>query len=136
MPSPPPGSVFRKDHWEVDLDRRELRSRQVVVPVGGRAFEIIEVLVEQAGYTVAKKDLMARVWPGSIVEDNTLQVHIAAVRRALGTDRDLLKTVSGRGYRLLGDWRSLAQASDTATSTCRRCHWRPARPTCRSEHLN
>jgi predicted ATPase/DNA-binding winged helix-turn-helix (wHTH) protein len=96
--------VYLKGQWEVDLNKRELRSRQVVVPVGGRAFEIIEVLVEMAGQTVTKKDLMARVWPGSIVEDNTLQVHIAAVRRALGTDRELLKTVSGRGYRLLGDW--------------------------------
>jgi predicted ATPase len=47
---------------------------------------------------------MDRVWPGSIVEENTLQVHISAVRKALGADRGLLKTSSGRGYRLLGSW--------------------------------
>ena len=47
---------------------------------------------------------MDRVWPGMIVEDNTLQVHISAVRKALGEYRDLLKTEAGRGYRLIGTW--------------------------------
>ncbi len=47
---------------------------------------------------------MERVWPGAVVEENTLQVHISAVRKALGPDRGLLRTVQGRGYRLLGTW--------------------------------
>lgn len=47
---------------------------------------------------------MARVWPGAIVEEHTLQVHISAIRKVLGADRGMLKTVSGRGYRLLGSW--------------------------------
>jgi predicted ATPase len=47
---------------------------------------------------------MARVWPGAIVEENTLEVHISAVRKALGPDRGALKTSFGRGYRLMGDW--------------------------------
>jgi predicted ATPase len=47
---------------------------------------------------------MARVWPGATVEDNTLQFHISAIRKALGPDRGMLKTASGRGYRLLGAW--------------------------------
>ena len=47
---------------------------------------------------------MNRIWPGAIVMDNTLQVHAVAVRKALGAYRNLLKTESGRGYRLLGDW--------------------------------
>ncbi len=99
------GRVFEKDLLEIDLDQRQVRQRQVVVPLGGRAFEILEVLVESAGELLTKADLMARIWPGAIVEENTLQVHVAAVRRALGADRDLLKTVSGRGYRLLGVWK-------------------------------
>lgn len=47
---------------------------------------------------------MARVWPGAIVEENKLQVHISALRRALGPDRGTLRTSFGRGYRLVGDW--------------------------------
>ncbi len=91
-------------HWEIDLARRELRANGRSVPLGGRAFEILEVLARTAGAMVSKDELMARIWPGAAVEENTLQVHISAVRKALAADRDLLKTVSGRGYRLLGDW--------------------------------
>jgi predicted ATPase/DNA-binding winged helix-turn-helix (wHTH) protein len=90
--------------WEVDLGRRELRAGGAAVPIGGRAFDIIEVLLRAGGELVAKQDIMAQVWPGSDVGENTLQVHISAVRKALGGDRDLLKTGSGRGYRLLGEW--------------------------------
>ena len=64
----------------------------------------MEVLVQSAGELVTKNDLMGRVWPGAIVEDNTLQFHISAIRKALGPDRGILKTASGRGYRLLGAW--------------------------------
>jgi DNA-binding response OmpR family regulator len=86
------------------LARRELRARGVPVPIGGRAFEIIEVLVQPAGELVTKNDLMDRVWPGATVEDNTLQFHISAIRKVLGPDREILKTEYGRGYRLLGAW--------------------------------
>jgi predicted ATPase/DNA-binding winged helix-turn-helix (wHTH) protein len=89
---------------EIDFAGRELRSRGITVPIGSRALEIIEVLVQSAGKIVTKDDLMARVWSGAIVEENTLQVHISAIRKALGSDRGMLKTVSGRGYRLLGTW--------------------------------
>jgi hypothetical protein len=65
--------VYESGEWEVDLARRELRVRGVPVPIGGRTVEIMEVLVQSAGELVTKKDLMGRVWPGAIVEDNTLQ---------------------------------------------------------------
>src|SRR5258708_34512467 len=86
--------VYELDEWEVDLARRELRARGVPVPIGGRAFEIMEVLVQSAGELVTKNDLSARVWPGAILEDNTLQVHISAIREALGSDRGIMKTAS------------------------------------------
>src|SRR5712675_2032920 len=113
MRNPEPGSrvraqgrqlVYESGEWEVDLARRELRVRGVPVPIGGRAFEIIEVLVQSGGELVTKNDLMTRVWPGAIVEDNTLQFHISAIRKALGPDRGMLKTASRRGYRLTGAW--------------------------------
>jgi predicted ATPase/DNA-binding winged helix-turn-helix (wHTH) protein len=88
----------------------------VPVPIGGRAFEIIEVLVRSAGELVTKKNLAARVWPGAIVEDNTLQFHISAIRKALGPDRGILKTASGRGYRLLGAWTSRQESTSSADS--------------------
>src|SRR6202165_5491575 len=96
--------VYACDQWEIDLGRRELRSRGIPVPLGGRAFEVVTVLVQSATQLVTKDHMMERVWPGVIVGEGALHVHISAVRKALGPDRAMLKTVSGRGYRLLGSW--------------------------------
>ena len=96
--------VHASGECEIDLARRELRVLGSPVPVGGRAFEVIEVLARSAGEIVTKDELMDRIWPGAIVTENTLQVHAMAVRKALGPYRTLLKTESRRGYRLLGDW--------------------------------
>ncbi len=79
--------------------------RGAALPLGRRGFEIVVVLIQAAGQLVTKDDLMDRVWPGAIIGENTLQVHISAVRKALGPDRAMLKTNFGRGYRLLGDWK-------------------------------
>ncbi len=104
--------VYASDGWEIDLARRELRSAGVVVPLGGRAFDIVSVLVQADGELVSKNDLMDQVWPGTIVEENALQVHIAAIRKALGADRGMLKTQFGRGYRLLGSWKLVQDERD------------------------
>lgn len=71
---------------------------------------------QSAGDLVTKNELMDRVWPGAIVEDNTLQVHISAIRKALGPDRGMLKTASGRGYRLLGAWTFRQESASSADS--------------------
>ena len=59
---------------------------------------------------------MTRVWPGAIVEENKLQVHISAIRKALGTDRGTLKTSFGRGYRLVGSWTLRQESTSSADS--------------------
>ena len=96
--------IYESGQWQVHLGRRELLASGLAVPVGARAFEIIEVLVRSANELVTKNDIMNRIWPGATVGENTLQVHISAIRKAFGPDRAMLKTASGRGYRLLGNW--------------------------------
>src|SRR5262244_1122608 len=96
--------IYLSGAWEIDCARRELRAQGVAVPIGSRAFDIIEMLVHAFGELVTKDDLIARVWSNAAIEDNTLQVHISAIRKAFGADRGMLKTVSGRGYRLTGSW--------------------------------
>ena len=104
MRAPRRVSAFGSESWEVDLARRELRTNGVAVPLGTRAFDIVEVLVQSAGELVTKDEIMRRVWSRAIVEESTLQVHISATRKALGPNRGLLKTAFGRGYRLTGSW--------------------------------
>src|SRR5580704_16731748 len=96
--------IHASGECEINLARRELRILGSAVPIGGRAFEIVEVLARSAGEVVTKDELMDRICPGAIVTENTLHVHATAIRKALGPYRSLLKTQSGRGYRLLGDW--------------------------------
>jgi predicted ATPase/DNA-binding winged helix-turn-helix (wHTH) protein len=74
------------------------------VRLGSRAMEILIALVERAGELVSKNELMARVWPNTVVEENNLKVHIAALRRTLGDGqpgRRYVATVPGRGYRFV-----------------------------------
>jgi len=69
--------------------------------LGSRAFEILVILVERAGETVLKDQLLGRVWPDTIVDEGALRVHVAALRKALGDGRDgnrFISNISGRGY--------------------------------------
>jgi predicted ATPase/DNA-binding winged helix-turn-helix (wHTH) protein len=86
---------------QVSLDNREIRSNGESLRIGSRAFDILELLIRADGALVSKDEIMRRVWPRSVVEENNLQVHIAALRKALAGDRDLIRTVPGRGYRLV-----------------------------------
>ena len=69
--------------------------------VGSRALDILVMLVEQAGTTVPKDELITRVWPDTTIDDASLRVHIAALRKALGDGRSgnrFIINVPGRGY--------------------------------------
>ncbi len=120
--------VYESGQWQVHLGRRELLASGVPVPIGARAFEIIAVLVRSAGDLVTKNDLMDRIWPGAMVGENTINVHISAIRKALGQDRTMLKTASGRGYRLVGDWTPQQPGSATMSAESPLMREREERP--------
>ncbi|WP_310385313.1 ATP-binding protein [Roseateles sp.] len=67
------------------------------VKLGARAFELLLVLARHHDRMLSKDELLALVWPGMVVEENTLQVHVSALRKLLGAN--LIATVVGRGYR-------------------------------------
>jgi DNA-binding winged helix-turn-helix (wHTH) protein len=85
--------------------RRELLAEGQPLDLGGRAFDVLMMLIEASGAVVSKDDLMHRVWPDRIVEENNLQAQISALRRAFAADRDLIRTIAGRGYQFTGDIR-------------------------------
>ena len=89
-------SVYAYSGWEIDLIRREMRLRGSHVPLGGRAFDIVAVLVGSAGQLVTKEELLEQIWSGVFVEEIALRVHIAAIRKAFGSDRGMLETAVGR----------------------------------------
>src|SRR3982074_641149 len=83
--------------------RREFLIEGRPVELGGRAFDVLMALIEASGAVVGKDALMHRVWPDRIVEENNLQAQISALRRAFGADRDLIRTIAGRGYQFTGE---------------------------------
>jgi predicted ATPase len=92
--------------------RRELLLDGRPLDVGSRAFDVLLGLIEARGAVIRKNELIERVWPGRIVEENALQAHISALRRALGNHRDLVRTVAGRGYQFIGDVRTPTPAKE------------------------
>jgi predicted ATPase len=63
--------------------------------------DILLILLAHAGEVVSKQQLMAGVWPDSVVEDINLRVHMAALRKALGDGQNgqrYIVTVAQRGY--------------------------------------
>src|SRR5258705_12107870 len=94
--------------------RRELLADGQPIQLGGRAFDVLIALIEARGAVLSKDALMTRVWPDRIVEENALQSQMSALRMALGADRDLVRTVSGRGYQFIGEVRSVPSADDNA----------------------
>ena len=96
--------TFRFGPFLLQPERQVLFTLDGPVRIGGRAFDLLTVLVERAGELVSKQDLMSRAWPDTFVEEGNLKVNIAGLRRALGecpaTPR-FIATVIGRGYRFV-----------------------------------
>ena len=91
----------------------------VPIELGTRGFDLLLALVEADGSLVTKEELMSRVWPGIVVAEENLKVQISALRKALGEDRDFIRTEFGRGYRFTAAVRSTL-ASDACQRPTRR----------------
>jgi adenylate cyclase len=110
---------IRFGRFRLDLGRPELRRDGQPVRIHRRALGILSALAEAKGEIVSKEKLMARLWPGRIVEEGNLHVHVSALRKLLDEDGEghsLVVTVPGRGYRLadLTGLRSAAMTDGTA----------------------
>jgi DNA-binding winged helix-turn-helix (wHTH) protein/predicted ATPase len=98
-----PPAIIEFGHFSILSHRRQLLADGQPIRLGGRAFDLLLTLIEAPGAVVGKDELLSRVWPDRIVEENRLQSEIWALRKALGADRDLIQTVAGRGYQFTGE---------------------------------
>lgn len=95
--------------YEFGPFRLEPREHRLVredrhIPLTGKAFQTLRVLVEHHGTLVFKQDLMSAVWPGTVVEENNLDRHISTLRKALGEQANgesFIETVPRVGYRFV-----------------------------------
>jgi adenylate cyclase len=95
---------FRLDRCGGGLFRRDESGVFAPVAVGSRGLDILGVLIARAGEVISKDEIIAAVWPGTVVEDSNLTVQISALRRVLDRGRPnggCIQTVPGRGYRFV-----------------------------------
>jgi len=90
--------VFRFGGFAVAPTARYLCLDEKPVVVGSRAFDLLLALMAGRGTVLSKRELLERVWPDTVVEENCLRVHVAALRKALGHYSSAIRTVPGRGY--------------------------------------
>jgi DNA-binding winged helix-turn-helix (wHTH) protein len=102
--------------FRVLLRQRLLLADAMPIELGTRAFEFLLALLEADGSLVSKKDLLDRVWPDTVVVEQNLKVQVSALRRALGEDRDFIRTEFGRGYRFTAAVRSTGRIACRSTS--------------------
>jgi TolB-like protein len=93
---------FRLERRGGGLLRRDEHGVFVPVAIGSRAVDVLGVLAERPGDLVLRDEIIAAVWPTTVVGDNNLNMQIAALRRILDDRRSegsCIQTVAGRGYR-------------------------------------
>jgi TolB-like protein/DNA-binding winged helix-turn-helix (wHTH) protein len=103
-----PMRIYEFGPFRVDALRRVLLRETNEVRLPAKSFEILLVLLEEKGRLVDKDELMRRVWPDAVVEENNLTVNMSALRKSLGEsprDHRYLVTVPGRGYQFVADVR-------------------------------
>jgi DNA-binding winged helix-turn-helix (wHTH) protein len=91
--------------FELSIGERVLRRDGRVLPLGDRALDILIYLADRSGEVVAKQELMDQVWPDVTVEEGSLRVHIAAIRKALADSQfgnRYIANIKGRGYSFVG----------------------------------
>ncbi len=99
MAIPAETAKFRFGHFTLDVADRQLLENGTALILRARAFDVLVALVARAGKLVSKDELLELVWRKLVVEENNLQVHIAALRKLVG--REAIATVPGRGYRFM-----------------------------------
>ena len=118
-------ATFEFGRFRLLLQRRQLVADGAAIELGTRAFDLLLVLLEADGSLVSKGVLLSRVWPGIVVSDENLKVQIFALRKALGEDRDFIRTEFGRGYRFTAAIRSTIPSTVSEPPTrWRRSHRR------------
>jgi TolB-like protein len=103
----------------LDLDRRELRRADSIVPLSPQAFDLLAFLVQQRDRVVSKDDLLRSVWGGRIVSEAALTTRINAVRRAIGDDgtrQELVRTIRRRGLRFIADVIEVSECDPPASA--------------------
>src|SRR6266446_504491 len=117
--------------FEVSIGERVLRRDGQVLPLGGRALDILNYLADRPGEVIPKQELIDHVWSDVTVEEGSLRVHVAAIRKALGDGQfgnRYIANIKGRGYSFVGTVVPLAGNTKSRKDRSRQQGSLPMRP--------
>src|SRR5882757_9380412 len=118
--------------FELSSKERVLRREGEVLPLGSRALDILIYLAGRPGEVIAKQELIGHVWPDVTVEEGSIRVHVAAIRKALGDGQfgnRYIANIKGRGYSFVGNVASRAGGAESGNARPRQQGKLPLRPT-------
>src|SRR5262245_4953155 len=107
--------IYQVGPCRVDTLKYVLMRDGEIAPLNLKAFEILLALIENRGQVLEKNELLQRVWPDTVVEENNLARNISALRKALDelpNEHQYILTVPGRGYRFVASVREVDGASE------------------------
>jgi TolB-like protein len=99
--------IFLFERFRLDrrgLFRLDQGAALAPIEIGSRALDVLGLLLERPGDLLSRDEIMVAAWPGTVVEDNNLNVQISTLRRILDQNRErgsCIQTVPGRGYRFV-----------------------------------
>jgi predicted ATPase/DNA-binding winged helix-turn-helix (wHTH) protein len=117
--------------FELSSRERVLRRDGVVLPLGSRALDILIYLAARPGEVIVKRELIEQVWSDVTVEEGSIRVHVAAIRKALGDGQfgnRYIANIKGRGYSFVGAIVPLADSTQSRNDRSRRQGRLPVRP--------
>src|SRR5712675_275543 len=115
--------------FELNVAERSLMNASQVIPLGGRAYDILIALLENAGEVVGKAELIARAWPDVTVEEGSLRVHLSALRKALGDGQfgnKYIASIQGQGYSFIAPVTRLPPDHNGGHASSGTCNLPPA----------
>ncbi len=102
--SNPVNRIYEFGSFRLEVAERRLLRAGEVVKLSPKEFDLLVLLVEQAGRALKKDDLLSQLWPDVVVEEGTLTRNVSRLRTALGETRDgekFIETLPKFGYRFL-----------------------------------
>src|ERR1700738_2553462 len=115
--------------FELSIGERVFRWDGQVLPLGDRALDILIYLAERPGEVIAKRELIDHVWSDVTVEEGSLRVHVAAIRKAIGDGQvgnRYIANIKGRGYSFVGTVVSVAGGAESRNAQFRHQGMLPA----------
>src|ERR1700692_3627569 len=97
--------TLRFDPFELSIGERIPQRDGQVLPLGVRALDVFIYLAERPGEVIAKQELIDHVWSDVTVEEGSLRVHVAAIRKALADGQfgnRYIANIKARGYSFVG----------------------------------